>query len=356
MDSKTISNGIVRAFATIVLTVLLLYTLYLLRAVLIYLVVSVVVTLIGKPLIHLFYKKLKINNLTVCIIFTMGILVIVGLGIFSLFIPLLISQGKNLSGLDINLLRNNLDGLISRIFNMIGIENNSVSVAELLNFINIGDLINSFISFIGDFGIGFVSVLFISFFFMKDGEKMLISFLKIMPTRRKNKIKVSIFKVNNLLSRYFIGLMLQILVLFVMYTITLLIFGVENAFIIAILGALLNLIPYVGPIISFFLIGLLTMSSNLHLDFMSVTLPTTIYVLIGFLVCQLVDNFVSQPIIYSNSVKSTPLEIFLITLISGTLFGIVGMTVAIPTYTVIKVVLKEFFPANKWVMLFTKNI
>lgn len=356
MDSKTISNGIIRAFVSIVLAALLLYTLYLLRATLIYLVVSVVVTLIGKPLIQFFYKRLKINNLTVCIILTMSILVIIGLGVFSLFIPLLISQGKNLSGLDINLLRNNLDGLISQTFDKIGIENSMVSVSELLNFINIGDLINSFISFIGDFGIGFVSVLFISFFFMKDGEKMLISFLKIMPTRRKNKIKVSIFKVNNLLSRYFIGLMLQILVLFVMYTITLLIFGVENAFIIAILGALLNLIPYVGPVISFFLMGLLTMSSNLHQDFMSVTLPTTIYVLIGFLVSQFVDNFISQPIIYSNSVKSTPLEIFLITLICGTLFGIVGMTVAIPLYTVLKVVLKEFFPNNKWVTLFTKNI
>lgn len=356
MDSKTISRGIVRAVATIVLTALLLYTLYLLRSTLIYLAVSIVVTLIGKPLIHFFYKRLKIKNLTICIILTMVILVIIGLGIFSLFIPLLISQGKNLSGLDINLLRSNLDGLISQTLNTIGVESSAFSVSELLNFINIGDLINSFISFIGNFGIGFISVLFISFFFMKDGEKMLISFLKVMPTRRKNKIKVSIFKVNNLLSRYFIGLMIQILVLFVMYTITLLIFGVENAFIIAILGALLNLIPYVGPIISFFLIGLLTMSSNLHQDFMSVTLPTTIYVLIGFLISQFVDNFISQPLIYSNSVKSTPLEIFLITLICGTLFGIVGITVAIPTYTAMKVVLKEFFPNNKWVMLFTKNI
>jgi len=145
-------------------------------------------------------------------------------------------------------------------------------------------------------------------------------------------------------------------VFFVVYTIVLLIFGVENAFIIALLCAMLNLIPYIGPMISFVLMALLTMSSNLQNDFMTVSLPTTIYVLIGFLVGQFIDNVFSQPVIFSNSVKSTALEIFLITLISGTLFGIIGMVVAIPAYTVLKVVLKEFLPSNKIVALLTKNL
>ena len=185
---------------------------------------------------------------------------------------------------------------------------------------------------------------------------MLIALLSLLSDKRKRTVKASIFKINNLLSRYFIGLLLQLFILFVIYTVVLLIFGVENAFMIALLCALLNIIPYVGPIIGFVLMALLTMSSNLHNDFMSVSLPTTIYVLIGFLVGQFIDNVFSQPLIFSNSVKSTALEIFLITLISGTLFGIVGMVVAIPAYTVLKVVLKEFYPNNKLVALLTKNI
>ena len=191
---------------------------------------------------------------------------------------------------------------------------------------------------------------------MKDGEKILIALLSTFSTHRKRKLKTSIFKINNLLSRYFVGLILQITILFVIYTVILLIFGVENAFIIALLCALLNLIPYVGPMIGFVLMALLTMSSNLQNDFMSVSLPTTIYVLVGFLIGQLIDNVFSQPLIFSNSVKSTALEIFLITLISGTLFGMVGMVVAIPAYTVLKVVLKKFFPNNKIVELLTKNL
>ena len=358
VTSKEIANGILRAVAIIVLVVVGLYTLYLLQSIIVYLIVSLVLTLMGKPLIQFFHKRLRIKSRTLCVILTMTIFILLALSVFSLFIPLLVSQGKNLSGLNIDLLKNNLDDLIQQTFSKIGLnpEEYSFGVQEILNFIDIPNFLNSFISFISDFGVGAFSVLFISFFFMKDGEKILIALLSTFPAHRKRKLKTSIFKINNLLSRYFVGLILQITILFVIYTIVLLVFGVENAFIIALICALLNLIPYVGPMIGFVLMALLTMSSNLQNDFMSVSLPTTIYVLIGFLVGQLIDNVFSQPLIFSNSVKSTALEIFLITLISGTLFGMVGMVVAIPAYTVLKVVLKEFLPNNKLIGLITKNI
>ena len=358
MNSKEIANGILRAVAIIVLVVVGLYTLYLLQSVIVYLIVSLVLTLMGKPLIQFFHRRLRIKSRTFCAILTITIFILLALSVFSLFIPLLVSQGKNLSGLNIDLLKNNLDDLIQQTFSKIGLnpDEYSFGVQEILNFIDIPNFLNSFISFISDFGVGAFSVLFISFFFMKDGEKILFALLSTFPSHRKRKLKTSIFKINNLLSRYFIGLILQITILFVIYTIVLLVFGVENAFIIALICALLNLIPYVGPMIGFVLMALLTMSSNLQNDFMSVSLPTTIYVLIGFLVGQFIDNVFSQPLIFSNSVKSTALEIFLITLISGTLFGMVGMAVAIPAYTVLKVVLKEFLPNNKLIGLITKNI
>lgn len=163
-------------------------------------------------------------------------------------------------------------------------------------------------------------------------------------------------KIKNLLSRYFIGLVLQILILFVIYTIILLILGIPNALVIAFLCALLNLIPYIGPLIGGSLMIILTMTGNLGEDFSSVILPKSIYVLIGFIIGQLVDNFVSQPVIFSNSVKSHPLEIFLIIIIGGLLFGVTGMIIAVPAYTAIKVVLKEFLAENKIVKSLTKNL
>lgn len=358
MDAKTIACGILRAVATIVLVALGLYALYLLRAIVVYLVVSTVLTLMGMPLLTFLRRRCKIRSQALAALIVLVIFIVLTLGVIALFVPLLITQGQNLSVLDVNQLKENVEGLINYTLTSMGIRGNkfSIGVERLLDFIDIPSFLNSFISFISGFGVGLFSVLFITFFFLKDGKKMLIASLSLLSDKRKRTVKASIFKINNLLSRYFIGLLLQLFILFVIYTVVLLIFGVENAFMIALLCALLNIIPYVGPIIGFVLMALLTMSSNLHNDFMSVSLPTTIYVLIGFLVGQFIDNVFSQPLIFSNSVKSTALEIFLITLISGTLFGIVGMVVAIPAYTVLKVVLKEFYPNNKLVALLTKNI
>lgn len=163
-------------------------------------------------------------------------------------------------------------------------------------------------------------------------------------------------KIKDLLSRYFVGLIFQILILFVIYTIVLLIFGIDNALVIAFLCALLNLVPYVGPLVSGFLMLLLSMSSNLGESFSEVILPKTTYVMIGFIIAQLVDNFFSQPFIFSKSVKSHPLEIFLVIIIAGILFGIVGMIVAVPAYTAIKVILKEFLSEYKFVSKLTKGL
>ena len=144
--------------------------------------------------------------------------------------------------------------------------------------------------------------------------------------------------------------------LFLLYTIILLIFGVKDAVVIAFLCALLNLIPYIGPLIGIILMSFLTMTSYLGQDFSSVVIPKTIYVVIGYLIAQLIDNLLSQPYIFSSSVKSHPLEIFLVILTGGILFGVGGMILAIPSYTVIKVFLKVFFSENKLVKKLTKNL
>lgn len=151
------------------------------------------------------------------------------------------------------------------------------------------------------------------------------------------------------------GLLLQILVLFVIYAITLFSVGTENALIVAFFCALFNIVPYVGPLIGALLMALLTATSHIEMDFFQV-LPLLGYVMIGVTVGQLVDNFVSQPYIYSNSVKSHPMEIFVVIIAAGLLFGIVGMMVAVPAYAVSKVILKEFFRDNRFVRAWTKGI
>lgn len=352
-----IANGIIRAVVTLLLAALLLYALYLLKSLIIYIVISLVITLIGKPIVRFLYKKVRIRNRVICVIITMLLFLIISLGVFSLFIPLLIAQSQSLSLLDIDQLKINMEHLMQQIVDNLGIEKvPPLDVSKMLKAIDFPGIINSTVGFIGSFGMGFFSVLFISFFFLKDGSKMLQSVLALISRSHIEQSEASIEKTNDLLSRYFVGIILQIGILFVIYTTVLLIFGVQNAFIIAFLCSLLNLIPYIGPVIGFGLMAFLTMTGFIGNDFSTVMLPKTIYVMIGFLIGQLIDNFFSQPLIFSNSVKSSPLEIFLVIIASGTLFGITGMVVAVPAYTVIKVVLKEFFDGNKFVDYLTKNM
>lgn len=359
MDSNIISKGILRALAVIVGVLLLLFFLFKIQSIIVYIIVAAIISLISRPFIQFLRTKLKLPN-TVAVIITLIALVLLMIGLISMFVPLIMKQGENLSLLNIDTLRLNIQTLLKEV-NMYFLGYNIDLVDEIKdsgfisNLTAIPNLLNSVIGVLGSFSIALFSIIFISFFFMKDSTLVENSVYTMINNNSETRMKSSFEKIKNLLSRYFIGLVFQITILFVIYTFTLLIFGIENAFVIAFLCALLNLIPYIGPLIGGMLMLFLTMSSNLGFDFKTIILPTTAYVMVGYLIAQLIDNFLSQPLIFSNRVKSHPLEIFLVIIISGNLFGIVGMIVAVPMYTVIKVILQEFLSDNKIVQSLTKN-
>ena len=325
MNSNTISNGILKAIAIILGVALILYFLYQIQSVIGYVAIAAVISLIGRPIVLFLENKLKFEN-TIAVIVTMVVLLSLFIGLVGLFIPLIIKQGQNLSLLNIEELQGNIENLYIEIIsyfdlNQIDIEQ-SLKESNLLSKIDyslIPNFLNSIISGLGSFSVGLFSVLFISFFFLKDSRLFENGLLTFIPENKESRWKNSSTKIKDLLSRYFVGLIFQILILFIIYTIGLLIIGVENAIVIAFLCALLNLIPYVGPVIGAFLLLTLTMTSNLGESFSDVILPKTFWVFIVFLIGQLVDNFGSQPIIFSKSVKSHPLEIFLVILITGKL-------------------------------------
>ncbi|TXG39463.1 AI-2E family transporter [Seonamhaeicola maritimus] len=362
MNSKTISNGILRAIAIICGVVLILYFLYQVQSVIGYVAIAAVISLIGRPIVLFLRRKLKFKN-ALAVVVTMALLLAIFAGLVSLFIPLIIKQGQNLSLLNINELQSNIESLYTEIVNYFDLHEIDVeqslkdsNLFSKLDFSLIPNFLNSVISGLGSFSIGLFSVLFISFFSLKDSKLFENSLLTLIPDNKETRWKDSSEKIKDLLSRYFVGLIFQILILFIIYMIGLLIIGVENAVVIAFLCALLNLIPYVGPLIGAFLMITLTMTSNLGQSFSDVIMPKTFWVLLVFAIGQLVDNFGSQPIIFSKSVKSHPLEIFLVILIAGILFGVLGLIIAVPAYTAIKVILKAFLSENKIVKKLTKDL
>lgn len=362
MNSKEIANGILRALAIVLGIATLIYFLYVIQSVIVYIAISVIVSLTGRPIVRFLRHKLKFKN-TLAVAVTMVLLIGLMVGLIMLFIPLLAEQGHNLSLLDINKLEASVKDLYIETTKHFGITTleveESLKESHLLSRIDysiIPNFLNALMSGLGSFSIGLFSVMFISFFFLKDSKLFENSLMTLIPDDKEVRLKKSIDKIKDLLSRYFVGLVLQISVLFVIYTIGLLIIGVENAIVIAFLCALINLIPYLGPMIGGIIMIFLTMTSNLGEGFNTVIVPLILKVLAVITVGQLIDNFFSQPLIFSKSVKSHPLEIFLIIIIGGLLFGVIGMIIAVPAYTATKVILKEFLSENKIVQKLTKNL
>jgi len=97
-------------------------------------------------------------------------------------------------------------------------------------------------------------------------------------------------------------------------------------------------------------------ATHIHLDFNGVVIPLIISIIIVQAITNLIDNIVFQPVIFSNSVKAHPLEIFIVVLASGFAAGIPGMILGIPTYTVLRVFAREFFYNFKAVQKITSGL
>jgi predicted PurR-regulated permease PerM len=359
-ESKIIANGILRAIGILAALILVLFILYKLSSVIVYLSVAAVVSLIFRPFNLYLRRRLKFNN-TLAVTTSMVIIIFIIIGLFSLMVPLILKESENLSLLNTQEFKTKMEFVITQTDTYLKSHNiNILEEAKKIDFTGmarqIPNVLNGILGTFGNFLMGIVSVLFIAYFFMMDTGLLKKNVLALIPDDKEARIVASYEKIKDLLSRYFIGLILQILILFVLYTILLLIFGIENAVVIALLAAILNLVPYIGPMIAAFIMLTLTMTDNLQLDFQTQILPTTLYVLIGYLIIQFMDNFFSQPYIFSKSTKSHPLEIFLVILVGGILFGILGMVLAVPTYTALKVILKEFLSENEFVRHMTKDI
>lgn len=362
MNPKTLSAGILRAIAVLIGMVLLLYFLYVIRSVLVYIAIASAVSLIGRPMVIFLRNRLKLRN-TPAVLLTIALIIAVIIGIFSLLVPVVIQQTHNLSEIDFNQLKTNLEDLSKEANAYFGFKNydlmQSLQASELFKSFELNmipNALNRVFNSLGSLGVGLFSILFISFFLLKDSNLMLESILVFSKTGEEERFLKVFTKIKDLLSRYFVGLVFQILILFVLYSILLMVFEVDNPIAVALICAFLNIIPYVGPLFAGFLMLLLTVSSNLGADFQSVILPKLLFVLGGYAFAQLIDNVLSQPLIFSKSVRSHPLEIFLVILIGGLMFGIGGMLVAVPGYTAIKVISKEFLSEYKIVKSLTRNL
>ncbi len=200
------------------------------------------------------------------------------------------------------------------------------------------------------------AVFFLTFMLLYENNLLRKQFLTVIPNAYFELIVTTLHKIEVLLRSYLLGLMMQIGIFFVVMSISLSIFGVKYAFTIAIFVAIFNLIPYLGVGIGFVFASLVTLSTDTaqaHTlwDF-AVALG---HLLPAFVLAITLDSILVQPIIFSKSVKAHPLEIFGAVVAGATLGGGLGMLLAIPIYTTIKVGYTEWQEGHKKYRVFRQN-
>ena len=343
------------------------------KSIIAYIIVAALLALIGNPLVDLLsrikIKKFKLpRSLSAGI--TLAFLWTLLLSFFRIFIPLVARQASELSSIDSRRIIKSLEGPLSSLENFFGSlpvsgggeislqEYIGEKIASIVSVSQLSDIFSFITGAMGDVFIAIFSISFISFFFLKEKGLFSKGILALTPSSNEGKMTHVFDSTRKLLIRYFIGLGIEVSLIIIMISLGLYFVGLdfETALVIGLFGGLMNVIPYIGPIIGAIFGLVIGIATNLNLEFYSEMLPLLSYIALVFLIVQVIDNIFFQPLIYSSSVNAHPLEIFLVIMIAGSLAGITGMVVAIPVYTILRVVAKEFLNKFKVVQKLTEKI
>lgn len=338
-------------------------------SVLIYILLAVVVSLVAQPVMTLL-RKIRIKGKHapdwLLAMLTLLVLMTVFLAFITMIVPIVSGIIKGISLESIEAAARHISGPLADFnsylrtsFPKLG-SNFRIEIAAIQELQKMLDpsifssVIGSAASIITDLGIGIFSVVFISFFFIKDEGLFTSMISAIVPDRLENEVAKAIDDIGYLLSRYFTGVMVEVLGVALLNFLGLFLIarlGFNAAIGIAFMTGILNIMPYVGPLMGGIMgtiLGLVIKYSSAVPIGLDVSFIAFTFILIAiFCFTQLIDNILYQPVIYSTSIKAKPLEIFIVLLIAGHLAGPLGMIIAIPSYTVVRVVAFRFFRQYK---------
>lgn len=343
------------------------------RNIVVYILISGVLSIIGRPLVDIFsrlhIRKWRLPNWIAAL---MTLIIIWGAIVlfFIVFIPLISAQVNYFSTIDSSRIVQLVDAPINKIQNLIRSLSGNLAadlsikdyfndkVSEILNISMIQDFLGSVITTVGSLIVAIFSISFITFFFLKDQHLFFEAILMWVPDKYMENFTRALQSVKNLLTRYFIGILIQSTCIMIMVDIGMTIVGIDfqQALVMGLIVGVLNVIPYVGPWLGFFIAVTMGVAANITQDFATVVSPLIFYMSLVIMITQATDNILFQPIIFSNSVRAHPLEIFVVILAAGFAAGIPGMILGIPTYTVLRVFAREFFNNFKAVQKITSSL
>ncbi|WP_323756909.1 AI-2E family transporter [Roseivirga sp.] len=353
-------------YITLIIAALLLF-IYYFSNIFTYLVLSLVLASILRPLVEKIsgarFFKLKVPRWLAILVAFATMIVVLTLFVI-LFIPLIDDQISLLSTMDINSVTESILEPIRSLEEFLLekrlsneppgflVEGLRDTITEAISKIQVQSILNIILSFLSSFFVGLLALSFITFLLLYEKGLLRNSIIVAIPNKYFEVSIAALDKIEKLLSNYLLGLSFQVLVIFTMASVGLTIMGIKYSLTIALFAALANLIPYAGPLLGsvFGIIVGLSTSSDL------VTSNDYIFLIVKvvsvFSVIQLTDNILLQPLIFSKSVKVHPLEIFVIIFAGASIAGIPGMIAAIPAYTIIRVSVVELRRGYKQYSIF----
>lgn len=336
----------------------------------IYILVSAVLAIVGRPLVRLI-SRLKVGKWSVprwlSAMITLVVMWVALVGFCLLVVPLVVGKVSSLATLDLGSVLANIQEPLENIQHYLSslaiMPEQTVSVSEIIvgwlrkvvDYQTINTAFSSVVDITLTLVVAFFSVSFITFFFLKEDGLFYKMVTALFPSRYVDNVTRALDKITHLLSRYFTGLLFESLILMTVISVVLMLFGlaVEDACFIGVIMGVMNVVPYAGPVMG----GIASIFVGIVAPIEGCTIGYTLAVIVGtLLTVKGIDDFVIQPTLYSERVYAHPLEVFIVILLAGSAGGILGMLLAIPSYTVLRVFAKEFFSQYTLVKNLTKDI
>jgi len=337
--------------------------------IIIIIIVAGVISIIGYPLVERL-DKIKIRKFrlphALSVAITLILILTIFLSLFSFFIPLVVQEASMISSIDgsklVEYYQYEITWLQETLIRFGIIASNSTIETllkeNIIGVLKIGvfsNVIGSLITFTGKFFFNLFSTLFLSYFFLYDVKMLPRVLLLLIPEKYGDQTKNVMNKSKTLLSRYFIGLIINVLAMIASYAIVLTILGVRGALVIAFFGGIVNIIPYIGPIIAVITGILLGVTGVISAGLYGAIGSMAVTILLCMLLVIILDNVLYAPLIQGKSVKAHPVEIFLVIIAAGSFGGIPAMITAVPGYAFLRIVASEFLSNFRLVRKMTEK-
>jgi predicted PurR-regulated permease PerM len=316
--------------------------LYIAQSIIVPLVFAVIIAIVLHPVVN-FFVRLHINRvvaisisllITIILIVAMGTLIYSQASTFSESWPALVDKFTQVFNQSIAWSSGYFD----------------ISPRKIHTWINDtrGDILNNSSSAIGQTIMsvgGALVVLFlipVYIFLILFYEPLLLDFIrKLFGEQNKSQVSEIVTQTKTVIQRYLVGLIIEATIIAGMEIAALMILGIEYAILLGILGALLNVIPYIGGLVAVALPMMVALATKDSAWF-------SVYILVIYYIIQLIDNNYIVPKIVASKVKINALFSIIIVIAGNALWGVPGMFLSIPILAIVKLIFDHIEPLKPW--------